>query len=410
MMVEVTGSAETVSRALAVELRTIRSQGVEYVSAVSAPSIPASLAPILTGVTGLQPHLHLHTNLVRAVFSRANSGFTPAGIKEAYTANKLTEEGTGTTTAIIIDTFPKTTDLTTYWKDTGTNQSLSNITFIQASPGTLPAPSGEESLDTELSSSIAPASKVRVYAVASLANANVDNGYEGVILDITSGVRITQLSISLGECEAAVSTVQAQTDLYYHAILANLGVSTFISSGDNGSKECGANGGNVPEFASTSPYVTAVGGTTLTLSNTGKATETAWSGSGGGLSGIFVTPSYQTSLKLPSRGVPDVAAVANPSTGVAIVLNGSIEVVGGTSAATPIWAGLMALVNDARIKAGAATLGYLNPQLYPLLGTANFRDIKSGNNGGYPAKAGYDLVTGLGAPLMAKLLPTLSAK
>jgi kumamolisin len=409
LMVEVSGTAPVISQALDVDLEHVRAEGADYVTAVSAPAIPAALEPILLGVNGLQPHLHYHSNMVRAVHGQAASGFTPAGIKQAYSASKLAETGSGVTTAIIIDTFPNTSDLTAYWKLTNIDQSLSNITFISASLGTLPAPSGEESLDTELSSSIAPASLVRVYATASLTSANVDNGYEAIVLDLTEGVKIDQVSISLGQCEADVSEEQALTDLYYHEIVTALGASIFIASGDSGSMECGSGNGNVPSFASTSPFVTAVGGTTLKLSEAGVATETAWSGSGGGLSVLFTKPNYQSKIKISERGVPDVAAVANPATGVIIVLNGSSEVVGGTSAATPIWAGLMALVNQARLSAGKTTLGLLNPDLYPLLGTANFRDIKSGSNGGYSAKAGYDLVTGIGAPLMSKLLPTLVA-
>ncbi len=408
LVAEVSGKARTVSAALGVQLRTVRSEGQVYVTAVSAPSVPAELSAVLTGVNGLQPHLHYHAFHIRSQRTQANAGFTPAGIAVAYAANKLSQTGAGTTTAIIIDAFPNTSDLNTYWQDFGVSQSLSNITFIQASLGTVPAPSGEESIDTELSSSLAPSSKVRVYATSTLSNANVDNGYEAIILDATNGVAIDQVSISLGECEANISQSQALTDLYYHEILASLGATVLVATGDSGSHECGANSGNIPSFDSTSPYVTAVGGTTLKLTNAGKATETAWSDSGGGLSGLFVKPSYQSSLNLSARGVPDVAAVGDPNTGVAIVLNGKIVVYGGTSVATPIWAGLMALVNQARLTAGESTLGFLNPLIYPDLGTANFRDIKSGSNGGYSAKSGYDLVTGIGTPLMNKLLPTLS--
>ncbi len=409
LLVEVSGRPAEISRALSVQMAQVRTEGRDFVSAVTAPSVPAELASVLAGVNGLQPYLHYHTFHIRAQGGRAQSGFTPAGIKAAYNATALTQTGAGTTTAIIIDTFPNTSDLTTYWKDTGTPQSLSNFTFIQASLGSLPAPSGEESIDTELSSSLAPSSKVRVYATATLSDAAVDNGYEAIVLDAVNGVAIDQVSISLGQCEASVSQSQALTDLYYHEILASLGSTVLVASGDSGSHECGANGGNVPAFDSTSPYVTAVGGTTLKLSQSGVATETAWSDSGGGVSGLFAKPSYQSKINLPSRGVPDVAAVGNPATGVAIVLNGNIEVFGGTSVATPIWAGLIALVNDARSAKGKASLGFMNPLLYPLVSTANLRDIKSGNNGGYAAKVGYDLVTGLGSPLMNKLLPTLVA-
>jgi kumamolisin len=410
LVVAVRGTAQAIARALDVDLERVRSEGADYVSAVSAPAVPAELARVLVGVNGLQPHLHYHTYHIRGQRSRANSGYTPAGIKQAYSATGLSQTGAGTTTAIIIDTFPNTSDLTTYWSDTGTAQSLSNITFIAASLGTLPAPSGEESIDTELSSALAPASHVRVYATATLQNAAVDNGYEAVILDATNGVQIDQVSISLGECEASVSQSQALTDLYYHEILTSLGASVLVATGDSGSKECGANGGNEPSFDSTSPYVTGVGGTTLTLSKAGKATETAWSGSGGGLSTLFNKPSYQSATSYKVRTVPDVAAIGDPNTGVAIVLNGNVVVYGGTSVATPIWAGLMALVNQARATAGKPTLGLLNTLVYPLLSTANIRDIKSGSNGGYTAKAGYDLVTGIGSPLMNKLLPTLVSK
>ena len=117
----------------------------------------------------------------------------------------------------------------------------------------------------------------------------------------------------------------------------------------------------------------------------------------------------QSGLGLTGRGVPDVAADANPATGVAIVLNGQIQVFGGTSVATPIWAGLMGLVNQARLAAGKSTLGMLNPRLYRPAPEASFRDITVGNNG-FPALVGYDLVTGWGAPRMSILLPDLKAQ
>ena len=124
----------------------------------------------------------------------------------------------------------------------------------------------------------------------------------------------------------------------------------------------------------------------------------------------FPTPSYQTSLGLRSRGVPDVAADANPATGVAIVLNGKVVVFGGTSVAAPIWAGLMGLVYQGRLAAGKTTLGWLNSRLYRPLPEAAFRDITVGNNCGYSTEVGYDLVTGWGAPRMNILLPDLKAQ
>ena len=151
-------------------------------------------------------------------------------------------------------------------------------------------------------------------------------------------------------------------------------------------------------------------------SNDFVTSETAWTGcetqgSGGGLSVEFVRPSYQGGLGLPNRrGVPDVAADGNPATGVTIILNGKVAVFGGTSVATPIWAGLMGLANQARLAAGKSTLGLLNPRLYRPAPEASFRDITVGNNCGFSNEVGYDLVTGWGAPRMNILLPDLKAQ
>jgi kumamolisin len=112
---------------------------------------------------------------------------------------------------------------------------------------------------------------------------------------------------------------------------------------------------------------------------------------------FFAKPSYQSALSYAKRAVPDVSSDANPSTGALIILNGASEQVGGTSLSSPMWAGLMGLVNSTRLTASKPTLGLLNGRIYPLLGTNNFRDITVGGNGGYSAGPGYDLVTGIGA-------------
>jgi kumamolisin len=420
MTVAAGDTVTSVSRAFGASFTHIISEGQEYVSASSAPKVPTALSGIVASVNGLQPQLHLNKLSIRSPL--ATSGFSPAGIRDAYAATSLGQTGANTTTAIIIDTCPNKSDLTKFWSDAGVPQSLSNFRCFQIEPGTLPAPSGEETIDTEWSSSMAPGSKVRVYAYGNITTnaaffTDVDNGYEAIILDLTNGVKITQVSISLGICETLVPQGQFLTDLYFHAILSSLGATVLVASGDSGSTGCfrfNNSLAKVADFPASSPDVTAVGGTTLVLNSNGTvASETAWSGhgsaggSGGGLSApnAFLRPSYQNNLGLPNhRGVPDVAADANPATGVAIVLNGQIQVFGGTSVATPIWAGLMGLVNQARLAAGKSTLGLLNPRLYKPAPEASFRDITVGNNG-FPTEVGYDLVTGWGAPRMNILLP-----
>jgi kumamolisin len=125
-------------------------------------------------------------------------------------------------------------------------------------------------------------------------------------------------------------------------------------------------------------------------------------------------PSYQASAKLPSnidtqasgRGVPDVCGDADPQTGYVIRVDGAEETIGGTSAVAPLWAGLIACLDEHL----GAPLGFVQPLLYPLLGSSSFHDITSGDNGSYAAGPGWDACTGLGSPdgtaLAAALSPT----
>ena len=142
--------------------------------------------------------------------------------------------------------------------------------------------------------------------------------------------------------------------------------------------------------------------------------------SGGGISQVFTVPSYQNSLVLPvklgdhpGRGVPDVSANADPDTGYAVFFQGGSAVVGGTSAASPLWAALVARLNQARSENGKGTIGYLHPWLYPLGDTAAFHDITAGNNNydgvvGYVCTPGWDAVTGWGSPNAAALIDALT--
>ncbi len=410
LTIGVSGSAGNVARAFGVHFSRIVSEGHNFTAADSAPAIPISLAGAVLSINGLQPHLHAHKMNVIHPFSNTAVPYYAGAFVKAYGATGIGNGGANTTTAIIIDTFPKTTDLTKYWATAGIAQSLSNITLIQTVPGTLPAISGEESMDAQIASSVAPASKVRVYASKSLSYANLDTAFQNVVTDLQAGVVITQVSISLGGCETSTPAGEIATDDNFFSVMSSLGATVFVSSGDSGSHECGGTA-NVPSFFSTSPNVTAVGGTTLKLTTTGTTkTETSWTGSGGGISQKFIKPSYQSALSYAMRAVPDMSTDANPSTGALVYVNGAAQQIGGTSLSAPMSAGLAALVNSSRLAVGKPTLGQLNSRIYPLLGTANFRDIKIGSNGGYSASAGFDLVTGIGSPAMATLLPTLVAQ
>jgi kumamolisin len=134
---------------------------------------------------------------------------------------------------------------------------------------------------------------------------------------------------------------------------------------------------------------------------------------GGGVSVQFALPSYQDSARVPAsanpggqagRGVPDVAGDADPTTGYAIYVGGQTQGVGGTSAVAPLWAGLTLLLNEHLGKAA----GFVNPQLYALLGTNAFHQVTSGTNGAYSAGPGWNACCGLGTPEGQNLLSSLS--
>ena len=170
--------------------------------------------------------------------------------------------------------------------------------------------------------------------------------------------------------------------------------------------------------------MTSVGGTQ------GFAPEQAWTGSSGGFSNYYPAPLYQSSavssylssyLSSPSasankgkfnasgRGFPDVSA---QGTNFEVVVDGSAEGVEGTSCASPTFASVISLLNDRLVAAGKSPLGFLNPFLYSAAGKAALNDVTSGSNpgcstNGFPAKAGWDPVTGLGTPDFAKLLSAI---
>lgn len=244
----------------------------------------------------------------------------------------------------------------------------------------------------------------------------------------------TIISQSWGASEVSLDTQAGhdeiqQWDTFYQEATTQEHITFVTGSGDNGVtdyKNVEQQISTVPttSFPSDEPWVLSAGGTRLTTNPSGTAfNETAWNGSGGGISTFFPTPAYQQALPGAAeselhghRGVPDVAASADPETGMVIDIGGQYQVIGGTSAAAPLWAGLMALANQM----AGHPLGFVNPALYKIgLSSAakdDYHDITRGNNTydqggvhipGYTAVAGWDLVTGWGSPDAETLLPEL---
>jgi kumamolisin len=136
---------------------------------------------------------------------------------------------------------------------------------------------------------------------------------------------------------------------------------------------------------------------------------------GGGISDVFPLPSWQSAAGVPpsanpshnvGRGVPDVSGDADPTTGYVTLVDGQPDVIGGTSAVAPLWAGLIALINESIGK----PVGFINPLLYQKASAAaDFNDVTSGNNGAYSAGPGWDACTGLGSPIGAEVAVRLGS-
>jgi kumamolisin len=252
------------------------------------------------------------------------------------------------------------------------------------------------------------------------------NSEQGFIDAITTAVhdavnKPSVISISWGapESEWTAQALSAMNDAF--AAAAALGVTVCCAAGDAGSSDQNPQNGTPDgkahaDFPASSPYVLACGGTRLATDGS----EVVWnddpatSATGGGVSDVFDLPDWQKDAHVPpssnpggrvGRGVPDVAGNASPSTGYQVRVDYLSFVVGGTSAVSPLWAGLVARMNQ---KLGKP-VGYLNPLLYgPVVGSGAFHDIASGDNGAYSAGAGWDACTGWGSPDGGKLLAALA--
>lgn len=416
--------ATTVAQTLQVEMVRVTKDGLTCTAARNAPSLPDTIAAKVHGINGLQPYIQMNkqranrqphaVEAVQALLNGAPAGstppFLPSAILAAYhgTGSKL--DGSGQTIAILIDTFPNATDLAHFWTTAGVPGKPGNIQYVQIGSGPLPPPEGEESLDVEWASGIAPGAIVKIYATGSLQFSALNKGLQRILDDAKTDPTLRQVSISLGlgELDTPTAAIRAQSQIFLR--LAARGVNVFVSSGDAGSNpnSQGQSGGQLQvEYPASDPNVVGVGGTSIAL-NADRSIqhETAWAGSGGGKSVLFPRPVWQNGKGAPSgtaRMVPDVSAVADPNTGGLIILNGKPLQYGGTSWSAPMWGGIMALMNQARVKAGHQPMAFLNPVLYKGATGELLRDVVHGSNGAYEAAIGYDMVTGLGSPIIASL-------
>lgn len=454
------GTVGQIEKSLAVNMTRVTKDGITYNAAQDAPSLPTDVGNSVHAIIGLQPFRRAHkhsrmclpshgnraslngTSVTKNNEAKPSSTKKPRAAKaagtgidgpvtniannppylvseilKAYNADGLQVTGKGQTIAILIDTVPSDSDLKKFWQRNNLPVQISQIKKINVKGGQLPPREGEETLDVEWASGIAPGAKVRIYASGSLSFVDLDRALDRIIADLPTQPGMRQLSISLGLGERFMAPDEVKVQHQKFLRLAAAGVNVFVSSGDAGSNPSvsghSSNGPLQAEYESSDANVIGVGGTTLRLTvGGGVSKEEGWPGSGGGTSIFFDRPTWQTGNGVPAgdkRLVPDVSLAADPGTGALVVFNGDNVQIGGTSWSAPVWAGFCALMNEARIKKGKATLPFLNPLLYPLMGTASFRDVTSGSNGEFNAGSGYDQVTGIGVPSIKNLIQALTA-
>jgi kumamolisin len=393
--------------------------------------IPDELAPLVQGVFGLDDRRIGRAQIRRAprTIAHANAkavSYEPPQVAALYDFPPNTD-GTGRTIGII--TFNgeiasgsggyDAADVAAYYRSVvgSTGPTIANVTILgpgnDPGDGTNPADSSDEVLlDLAVVGTLAPAAAITMYFTLFTEQGWVD----AITSAVTDANAPHVISISYGNPEDEYGSGYAWTaagitmvdDAFQRA--AALNISICVASGDSGSTDGVTDGKQHCDFPASSPWVLACGGTSLHAKGTAIASEVVWNdgtnggATGGGVSEIFPLPSYQANAKVPpsanpdsrvGRGVPDVASNADPETGYTVPLpGGGTGVVGGTSAAAPLWAALLARVGESL----GTTPGFVTPLLYGDAATGVLRDVTSGNNGAYKAGPGWDACTGLGSP------------
>lgn len=425
------GTAAAMSAAFATELQQYEHPNGTYRGRTGPIHIPAELNQIIVGVFGLdnrpqaQPHMQLFDEAVTTnVANAAAVSYTPVQVAQLYDfPTGSSDNGRGECIALIeLGGGYQSQDLQTYFQQL--NIPMPNVISVSVDngtnnpSGTVNSADGEVDLDIEVAGAIASGANIAVYFAP-----NTDQGFldavTNAVHDTTNKPSVVSISWGSAEANWTAQAMQAM-DLAFQAAAA-MGVTVCVAAGDNGSADAVTDGLAHVDFPASSPYALACGGTRLETANNSAPTETVWndsanSATGGGISDVFDLPTWQANAQVPpsvnanhriGRGVPDVAGDADPQTGYSVYVDGQSAVFGGTSAVAPLWAGLIALINQQRGQA----IGYLNPILYQnyaqFIQANALRDVTTGNNGAYSAGPGWDACSGVGSPDGSKLRDAL---
>ncbi len=462
LLIPFTATTGQVARALGIAVDTVVLPSGRVARIPSqGPLVPGNLAPSIAGVVGLDTVSRPHAQplagssrpaatvpgpLYSAVVPQSTTtGPQPCSSAVAlqpsgYTANQLAgtygfdslyrsgRTGAGETVGVYeLEPFT-TSDVTAYERCYGLSVPVHTVAV---DGGAFGPQSGEAALDIEDIAGLAPGASISVYSGPALGSGPIDT-YARIVDDDSA----TVISTSWGQCEPQMDPVEQATETALFEQAAAQGQTVLAASGDSGSSDCLS--ANTPTDVSLQvddpadqPWVTGVGGTSL-VSAGATPTETVWNAGGGagggGVSTDFAQPGWQSghgvggavaaaqcaSLgRATCREVPDVSASADPAHGYIVYYAGDWTVLGGTSGAAPLWAALIAVVDQGL----PSPVGFLNPALYACGASPSiFNDVTAGSNdlvnpGGshYLATSGYDLATGWGSPNGPALASELAA-
>jgi pseudomonalisin len=400
LLVSADGNAASVQSAFKTRIADVMTGAGEAVFAnVDDATVPAALGGTVLSVLGLQTESHAHTMAKPGPIlnGKPGGGAGIVGHNPTAFASIYSTSGTPSASSVTVGIITEGS-LTATLSDLNkfaTNNSLPAVTTqVVNVGGTSTDTSGTAEWDLDSQDIIGVSggvSKLVFYNAHSLSDADLTPTYNQAMAANVAKV----INISLGECETSASNsgAMAADDQIFLAAQAQ-GQTFSASSGDSGANECGHGRGTTPSYPASSPYLVAVGGTTLTTSGTGNTTwsnETVWAGTGGSPSLVEPKPSWQTTVSGTKRGVPDIAFDADPNSGSIIIVNGANAQYGGTSLSSPLFVGLWA-----RALAGKGSLGFAAPHLYALPSNV-YHDVTSGSNGGFSATAGWDYTTGFGS-------------
>lgn len=449
--IKVQATVSTIERTLGIQLEAFTLAGHEFFMQQGVPTLPDSVAALVPEVLGLDdfalPEFRPPFGLTVHAAAFAGSNCSKYGVKQTLTRNKLAAayqinqfyqkglQGQGMTIGVAEfgDSYDPR-DIASYDICAGIAPvNIQNIDVeghLSSGPG-----EGEAALDLELISGLAPKAQILDYQ-ADVNNTSFAQSLINVLNRVAADHEVQVLSVSYGAGEDAFSTSEQVAINRSLRTLAAEGISVFISSGDCGAFSLRVHNVAVVGFPASAPYAIAVGGTHLLVNNSGvRTSEDAWGGddgaplcnnewgSGGGVSQdpAFIRPSWQigpgttthydgtpiirTSSFDPViapnglRQVPDLAAAGFPN--IAIYYKGTWLAAGGTSAAAPIVAAGMLLVDQGLKQQGKASFGGV-PEIYTLANHPGrfhpFNDITHGDNLFYDATPGWDYTTGWGSP------------